>query len=151
MKLTRRSLLRSTAALLAAPALGALGERAAAQEKRWQHGLSLFGDVKYPAGFKNFDYVNPNAPQGGTVRSVAFGTFANFTSVVAGVKGSLAFGTELFTETLMTPALDEISTEYGLLAEAVSFPDDFSSVAYRLRANARWHDGKPVTDRKSVV
>jgi microcin C transport system substrate-binding protein len=54
-------------------------------------------------------------------------------------------GTELFTETLMTPALDEVSTEYGLLAEAVSHPDDHSSVTYRLRANARWHDGKPVT------
>ena len=45
----------------------------------------------------------------------------------------------------MTPALDEVSTEYGLLAEAVSHPDDHSSVTYRLRANARWHDGKPVT------
>ena len=45
----------------------------------------------------------------------------------------------------MTPALDEVSTEYGLLAEAVSYPDDHSSVTYRLRANARWHDGKPVT------
>jgi microcin C transport system substrate-binding protein len=145
MKLTRRSLLRNTAAVLAAPALGALGKSAVAQERRWQHGVSLFGEVKYPAGFKHFDYVNANAPQGGTVRQVAFGTFDNFNSVVAGVKGSLAFGTELFTETLMTPALDEISTEYGLLAEAVSFPDDFSSVAYRLRANARWHDGKPIT------
>ena len=61
------------------------------------------------------------------------------------MKGSLATGTELFTETLTTPALDEVSTEYGLLAEAVSYPDDRSSVTYRLRANARWHDGKPVT------
>ena len=54
-------------------------------------------------------------------------------------------GTELFNETLTTPALDEVSTEYGLLAEAVSYPDDRSSVTYRLRANARWQDGKPVT------
>jgi len=65
--------------------------------------------------------------------------------VVAGVKGSIAVGTELFMETLTTPALDEVSTEYGLLAEAVSYPDDYSTVTYRLRANARWHDGKPVT------
>jgi microcin C transport system substrate-binding protein len=49
------------------------------------------------------------------------------------------------TETLTTPAMDEVSTEYGLLAEAVRYPDDRSSVTYRLRANARWHDGKPVT------
>jgi microcin C transport system substrate-binding protein len=150
MKLTRRSVIRATAATLAAPALGALGAgsfapNAAAQTKNWKHGLSLFGDLKYPEGFKNFDYVNPAAPQGGTVRQIAFGTFDNFNSVVAGVKGSIAMGTELFNETLMTAALDEVSTEYGLLAEAVSHPDDFSSVTYRLRANARWHDGKPVT------
>jgi len=150
MKFTRRSVIRATAATLAAPALGALGAGtfaggAAAQSRSWKHALSLFGDVKYPAGFKHFDYVNPNAPQGGTVRQVATGTFDNFNRVVAGVKGSLAMGTELFTETLMTSALDEVSTEYGLLAEAASHPDDHSSVTYRLRANARWHDGKPVT------
>jgi microcin C transport system substrate-binding protein len=119
--------------------------RAEAQAKTWQHGLSLFGDIKYPEGFKHFDYVNPQAPQGGTVRLSAFGTFDNFNTVVAGVKGSIAAGSELFIETLMTPALDEVSTAYGLLAEAVSHPADHSAVTYRLRANARWHDGKPVT------
>ncbi|MSP32224.1 MAG: ABC transporter substrate-binding protein [Pseudolabrys sp.] len=158
MELTRRSVIRATAATLAAPALGALGAgpfagSARAQTpaqisslaKKWQHGLSLFGELKYPEGFKNYDYVNPAAPQGGTVRQIAFGTFDNFNSVVAGVKGSIAMGTDLFNETLMTTALDEVSTEYGLLAEAVSHPEDFASVTYRLRANARWHDGKPVT------
>ena len=150
MKFSRRSVLRATAATFAAPALGAfsaatLAGRAAAQSRTWKHALSLFGDVKYPEGFKHFDYVNPNAPQGGTVRQVAFGTFDNFNTVVAGVKGSIAVGTELFTETLMTPALDEVSAEYGLLAEAASYPEDHSAVTYRLRANARWHDGRPVT------
>ena len=150
MKLTRRSVLHSTAAVLAAPAFGALGAEtfsvsAAAQGRQWKHGLSLFGEPQYPPGFKHFDYVNPSAPQGGTVRRIAFGTFDNFNQVVAGVKGSLAMGTELITESLMTPALDEVSTEYGLLAEAVSFPEDRSSVTYRLRANAHWHDDEPVT------
>jgi len=150
MKLTRRSVLHSTAAVLAAPAFGALGAgtfsvSAAAQGRQWKHGLSLFGEPQYPPGFKHFDYVNPSAPQGGTVRRIAFGTFDNFNQVVAGVKGSLAMGTELITESLMTPALDEVSTEYGLLAEAVSFPEDSSSVTYRLRANAHWHDDEPVT------
>ena len=56
------------------------------------------------------------------MRQIAFGTFDNFNQVVAGVKGNLAKGLELVIETLMTPALDEVSTEYGLLAEAVSFP-----------------------------
>src|SRR5262249_7869864 len=151
MKFSRRSVLQATAAtLVAAPALeifniGSLGSQARAQTQTWKHALSLFGDVKYPDGFKNFDYVNPNAPQGGTVRQIAFGTFDNFNIVVAGVKGSIAVGTELFMETLTTPALDEVSTDYGLLAEAVGYPDDYSTVTYRLRANARWHDGKPVT------
>ena len=155
MKLTRRSLIRATAATLATPALGSLGlgglgavssaGGALAQAPAWRHGLSLFGQLKYSQGFKHFDYVNPAAPQGGTVRQSGFGTFDNFNTVVAGVKGNMAMGSELSTETLMTSALDEVSTEYGLLAEAVSFPENYASVTYRLRANARWHDGEPVT------
>ena len=73
----------------------------AQRDRKWKHGLSLFGEPKYPADFKHFDYVNPTAPQGGTVRQIAFGTFDNFNQVVAGVKGSLAQGIELFTDTLM--------------------------------------------------
>jgi microcin C transport system substrate-binding protein len=148
MRFSRRSVLRATAVSLAAPALETFGigdSQVRAQTQKWKHALSLFGDVKYPDGFKHFDYVNPNAPQGGTVRQIAFGTFDNFNLVIAGVKGSIAIGTELFMETLTTPALDEVSTEYGLLAEAISYPDDYSAVTYRLRADARWHDGKPVS------
>ena len=83
--------------------------------------------------------------EGRHLRQIAFGTFDNFNLVVAGVKGSIAGGIDLIWDTLMAPALDEVSTEYGLLAEAVSHPADFSSVTYRLRAEAKWHDGKPVT------
>jgi microcin C transport system substrate-binding protein len=150
MTVSRRSVIRAAAATLAVRALSVLGvgslvRAAAAQTHKWKHGLSLFGEPHYPADFKHFDYVNPAAPKGGTVRQIAFGTFDNFNQVVAGVKGNLAQGTQLFTESLMTEALDEVSTEYGLLAEAASHPDDHSSVTYRLRGNARWHDGKPVT------
>src|SRR5215475_3866156 len=148
MKVSRRSVLRGSASVLVAPVLASSmlpNGRAAAEAPTWKHALSLFGDTKYPEGFKHFDYVNPNAPQGGTVRQLALGTFDNFNTVVSGVKGNIAAGTELLIESLMTPALDEVSTEYGLLAEAVSFPDDFSAVTYRLRAGARWHDGKPIT------
>ena len=150
MKLSRRSVLRATAATVAAPALGILGAaspigRASGETQIWRHALSLFGDIKYPEGFKHFDYVNPNAPQGGTLRQSALGTFDNFNTVVSGVKGSIAIGTELYMETLTTPSLDEVSTEYGLLAEAISYPADYSAVTYRLRAKARWHDGKPIT------
>ena len=127
MKLTRRSVIRAGALAVAAPAASALarpcradgGPSAASTPatKTWRHGLSLFGELKYPAGFKHFEYVNPNAPKGGTVRLIAFGTFDNFNLVVAGVKGSLAAGIDLIYDTLMAPALDEVSTEYGLLAE----------------------------------
>jgi microcin C transport system substrate-binding protein len=155
MKLTRRSILRASVCAAVLPAVCRLpltdaamaqgAAPAAAGASEWRHGLSLFGDIKYPAGFKHFEYVNPQAPQGGTVRRVAIGTFDNFNLVVSGVKGSLASGLELVTEQLMTQAMDEVSTAYGLLAEAVRYPEDRSSVTYRLRANARWHDGQPVT------
>ena len=119
--------------------------QAAPSEPVWRHALSLFGDVKYPADFKRFDYVNPDAPKGGVARMISIGTFDNFNIVVAGIKGSLAPAATLIYETLMTKSQDEVVTEYGLLAEAAAHPDDFSWVTYRLRKEARWHDGKPVT------
>jgi len=145
----RRSLLTSALLALAARPLGlpAWTSRAEAQTSvpPWRHGVSHFDDLKYPAGFKQFGYVNAKAPKGGAARQIALGSFDNFNAVVAGVKGTLALGIELTFNTLLTPALDEVASEYGLLAEAVKFPDDFSSATYRLRAEARWHDGKPVT------
>ncbi|MFX9224375.1 ABC transporter substrate-binding protein, partial [Acinetobacter baumannii] len=81
----------------------------------------------------------------GSVRQIALGTFDNFNLVVSGVKGNLAGAVGLIYESLTTASLDEVSTEYGLLAESVSHPEDYSWVAYRLRPEARWHDGKPVT------
>jgi microcin C transport system substrate-binding protein len=142
--------LRTGALALAVPTANALEPliRTSAQTKAadaWHHGLSLFGDLKYPANFPAFDYVNPKAPKAGTVRLIALGTFDNFNLVVAGVKGNISNGVDLIYDTLMVAALDEVSTEYGLIAEAVSYPADFSSVTYRLRANGKWHDGKPIT------
>jgi microcin C transport system substrate-binding protein len=150
VKLTRRGIIRTGALALAAPGVRVLSELpfagpAHAGEVTWRHGLSLFGDLKYPPGFPNFDYVNPKAPKGGVVRQIAIGTFDNFNLVISGVKGSIAGAVGLIYETLMTPALDEVSTEYGLLAEAVSHPPDHSAVTYRLRGQAKWHDGMPVT------
>ena len=152
MAITRRQLLQSGAFAALAPAINATGFGAipsaraqSASELPWRHALSLFGDIKYPADFKRFDYVNPDAPKGGVVREIAVGTFDNFNYVISGVKGNLAAPILQIYEALTTSALDEVSTEYGLLAEAVSHPDDFSSVIYRLRPEARWHDGQPVT------
>jgi len=154
LAITRRHLLQGGAFAAVAPALAvatglpvASPARAetAATEPVWRHALSLFGSVKYPAGFARFDYVNPDAPKGGVARQIMIGTFDNFNPAVAGVKGSIAAAVGLIYEALTTPSEDEISTEYGALAEAMSHPEDFSSVTYRLRPQAKWHDGEPVT------
>lgn len=120
----------------------AAGATPGAAEPEWRHGLSLFGDVKYPSDFTHFDYVNPDAPKGGTVRLSTIGTFDSLNPYTLGRPAGLV---TLSNDTLMTPSLDEPSSEYGLIAEAVRHPDDFSSVTYRLNAGARWHDGQPVT------
>ncbi len=114
-------------------------------EERWTHALSLSGTPRYPADFRHFDYVNPDAPKTGVARLGAPGGFDNFNPVIAEVKGNLAAGLDGVYEALMTPSQDEISTEYGLLADAVKYPDDLSSVTYRLNPAARWHDGERVT------
>ena len=145
--MNRRTLLGST--LLAIATRPLIWPRwisaARAGDRNWRHGVSLFDDLKYPAGFGHFEYVNPDSPKGGTAHQIALGTFDNFNSVVAGVKGSLAAGVNLIYETLLVSSLDEVSSGYGLLAEAVSFPPDFSSATFRLREQAKWHDGTPVT------
>jgi microcin C transport system substrate-binding protein len=147
--MNRRSLLKSILPMLAAQRLAASDwvGRAEAQgaSPTWRHGVTKFGDLKYPVGFKRFDYVDPNAPKGGAASQAVLGTYDNFNMVVAGVKGSLALGIDLVHDTLLVPALDEVSSVYGLLAESISYPPDFSSVTFRLRAEAKWHDGKPVT------
>jgi microcin C transport system substrate-binding protein len=147
---TRRHLLQGGAIAAMAPALVRLplidtANAQTASEPAWRHALSLFGDVKYPADFKRFDYVNPEAPKGGVARLISIGTFDNFNIAVAGIKGNIAAAATQIYETLMAKSQDEVVTEYGLLAEAAAHPDDFSWVTYRLRKEARWHDGKPVT------
>ncbi len=119
------------------------GTPAATGAAEWRHGLSLLGQPKYPAGFKHFDYVNPDAPKTGLLRLSVDGTFDSLNDIVP--RGTPAGGLQLIYDTLMSSAFDEVATEYGLLAEAVSYPADYSSVSYRLRPEAKWHDGQPVT------
>jgi microcin C transport system substrate-binding protein len=147
IRFTRRAFVGTALALPFATVAPRALTRASAQpaEEGWRHGLSLFGDVKYPPGFVQFDYVNPQAPKAGSVRMTGIGTFDNFNMITSGVKGSLAAGIDQIYDTLMVRSLDEVSTEYGLLAEGVRYPEDYSWVTYLLRPQARWHDGKPVT------
>ncbi|CAA2103629.1 MULTISPECIES: extracellular solute-binding protein [Methylobacterium] len=126
------------------------GARAAPDGAPWAHAFTLMGEPKYPADFKQFDYADPKAPKGGLVRLGAQGGFDNFNLVVAGLKGDLEGGVAQIYDTLMTESLDEPFTSYGLLAEGVRIADDLSSVSYRLRENARWHDGKPITPEDVV-
>jgi microcin C transport system substrate-binding protein len=108
----------------------------------FRHGVAIVDDLKYPAGFERFAYVNPNAPKSGTLRMSSTGTFDSFNPVLN--RGEAAPGLATVFDTLLKDAEDEISTGYGLLAEGVSFPADFSSATFRLRPEARFADGQPV-------
>ena len=108
------------------------------------HAIAMHGAPKYPADFKNFDYVNPNAPKGGFVRMGVVGnTYTTFNPYT--LKGVPAAGVSQTYETLMEDSSDEAFTEYGLIAETVNVPEDRSWVEFTLRPQARWHDGKPIT------
>jgi microcin C transport system substrate-binding protein len=113
------------------------------QPETWLHATSAVGEPKYPEGFTHFDYVNVDAPKGGTVRLSDMGGFDTFNPILP--KGEVAGGIGLIYETLMTPASDQVLTSYGLLAEALKFPADYSSVTFRLNPDAKWRDGQSVT------
>jgi len=116
-----------------------------AQSATPQHAMVQFGSPKYGPDFTHFDYVDPAAPKGGLFRQLATGTFDTLNPFV--LKGTPARGIGLVFETLMTGSADEVDTsaEYGLIAETVEIPDDFSWVIFNLRRNGRWHDGTPIT------
>ncbi len=115
----------------------------------YQHGLSAIEPLKYPPDFQHFDYVNPNAPKGGTVRYPEMGTFDSFNRVID--KGRKPMGMEflynrgLTAVRLLVQANDENAAFYGSLADGVWVSDDMSEFVYRIRANAYWHDGTPIT------
>jgi len=123
----------------------AIGQ-ASAQE--WHTTSSLMGESKYGENFQRYDYVNPDAPKGGTLNSVAGSTFDSFNPYI--VRGSPAagfgsFGGGLLYDTLMEQSIDEPSVSHPLIANAYKFPEDYSSATYRLDPAARWHDGQPIT------
>ncbi|MEO5335806.1 MAG: extracellular solute-binding protein [Magnetospirillum sp. WYHS-4] len=123
------------AVLVAAPALAA--------DPAPRHGLAMHGEPKYQAGFAHFDYVDPAAPKGGSVRLGSVGSFDDLNGFI--VKGDAADGLGQIYDSLLVSSADEAFTEYGLLAESVEVPEDRSWVVFNLRKEARWHDGRPVT------
>ncbi|QIH08401.1 MULTISPECIES: extracellular solute-binding protein [unclassified Pseudomonas] len=123
------------------------------------HGYAQFGTLKYPSRFTHFDWVNPAAPKGGTLRVMAFGTFDTLnpytfkgTSPVA-TPNFLQYGVNELNEPLMVgtglyaPSGDEPTSSYGLIARSVEYSEDRSWVVFNLRPEARFHDGLPITAR----
>ncbi len=110
-------------------------------------GYSVWGDFKYPPGFTHFDYVNPQAPKGGELKMVAnsrISTFDKYNPFT--LKGTApSYLADLLFESLLTGSMDEIGVGYGLLAEDVEVAPDLMSAAFRLRPQARFHNGDRVT------
>ncbi|MES0869948.1 extracellular solute-binding protein [Pseudovibrio sp. SCP19] len=132
-----------TGLALALASLTSSAAIAETNEPEWRYADSLISTPQMPKGFKHFPYVNPDAPKGGKVRLSTTGTYDSLNLVAS--KGVRAGGLGLIYDTLMTPSMSESSTEYGLIADAMKYPDDYAWVVYRLRPDARWHDGKPIT------
>jgi microcin C transport system substrate-binding protein len=140
MTWTRRDLglLAISASTIAAlPTAASLGA-----ETTLAHGVSAFGDLKYPDGFDHFDYVNPDAPVGGTFSTGVGGTFDSLNPFI--LKGNPAAGMTLTFDSLMTRADDEPDSLYGLIAASVEYPPDRLWAAFDLRPDARFSDGSPI-------
>lgn len=147
MRITRRSALIVGAGALAFSRFPGVSR---AQETE-VHGISSFGDLKYSADFKHFDYVDPNAPKGGTFSQIGatrqynqnFLTFNSLNSYI--LRGDAALGMQMTFAALMTSALDEPDSLYGLAARSVRISADGLTYRYRLRPEARFHDGTKLT------
>ncbi|NNE88241.1 MAG: ABC transporter substrate-binding protein [Silicimonas sp.] len=110
------------------------------------HGISAFGELKYPADFPHFDYANPDAPKGGTMSFRGTGASRTFDSLNPFIlSGEPAQGMTRVYDTLMVRAFDEPDAVYGLLAEKIEFPEDRSWVIYTLRPDTAFADGEPLT------
>lgn len=136
---SRRTVAAATMSILAFTATPALS----AGTNGPSHGFALNNILKYPADFEHLDYANPDAPKGGQVVREGAGTFDSLNPFIT--KGNAAFSVFQVYDTLMSQVGDEDSSVYGLIAETVEVPDDGTWVEFKLRAEARFHDGHPIT------
>lgn len=130
-------------------AIGAWAGAALAQDNVIRsHGVSIFGELKYGPDFEHFDYVNPDAPKGGTMSTWAFGTFDSLSPYI--LKGNAAALSSVFFESMMTGNLDEPDSMYGLIAESIEYPESREWVTFHMRPEARFSDGTPVTASDAI-
>src|SRR5579884_1789558 len=134
----RHHYMKKTAVLLCGAWLLASGMAWAAENvpAKKNYGLTLYGDLKYPADFTHFEYADPDAPKGGTVKLAETGTFDNLNPFI--LKGVKAPGIDMVFESLMVQSMDEPQSMYGLVAESVAVAPDNSYVEFTLRKEARW-------------
>jgi microcin C transport system substrate-binding protein len=145
MAIKRRTVMAGGAALWFGAGVAAPTILRAQQKVHVSHGMAMHGEPKYPADAVTPDYVNPNAPKGGSVKFGAPGT-STFDSLHPFIiKGVPAAGIGELWETLCWHARDEAFTVYGMIAETIEWPEDRSWVAFTLRSQATWHDGSPIT------
>ena len=142
-----KSLLRMAAYAVVLAAIGpAMAAERTADKTLTSHGISIFGDLKYPAGFKHFDYVDPDAPKGGLIALPDPEPRNTFTSLNKFIlKGLPAGGLDLLFDSLMVRALDEPDAMYGLIAESITYPSDRSWAIFEMRPEARFSDGTKLT------
>jgi microcin C transport system substrate-binding protein len=119
-----------------------------AGEPPWRHGLALHGDLKYGPDFTHFAYVNPKAPKGGEMRLAGIGTFDSLNPFI--LRGTTPAGLGMTFDTLTVQSEDEPFSVYGLIAEYMQVPEDHSWVSFRLRPQARFHDGSLVTSKDVI-
>lgn len=124
----------------------------AVAEPTFKHGVSFFGEFKYPPDFEHFDYVNPHARKGGTLVLATDRNWSSFNpeNINTPGMGIILGAAPILYDSLFSPADDELGTFYGNLAEAVMIADDFTWARIRIRPEARWHDGVRVTARDIV-
>jgi microcin C transport system substrate-binding protein len=130
-------------ALLSLGVLILAAQANAAEKIIKSHGISTFGELKYGPDFKHFDYVNPNAPKGGTFSTWGFGTFDSLTPYI--LKGQAAQLSSIFFESLMTGDADEPDAMYGLIAKTIEYPESRQWAIFDMRPEAKFSDGTPVT------
>jgi microcin C transport system substrate-binding protein len=114
-----------------------------ASAKSFQSAISIFGDSKYPSNFQHFEYVNPDAKKGGTLKLGVEGVFNSLNQFI--LKGVPASGISYIYDSLTEASLDEISTRYPLVAKSIYLAPDRSYIEFILNKKARFHDGKQIT------